>query len=428
MGQKPRLVRDRAWLLAIPVVLAGSLFGMRSAPPPESPPPPPPFQPLVAAEPLGPAPDFMGETLSDTIERNESLSVAAARVGMSPLEVDGIVKAMNGVFDFRHARPGHRFDLLRDGDDRLIWFRYTAGPRAIYHAYLAEDGAFTGLSEPVTVTKEVVFVSGEIEHSLYAAMDSAGETAALTMLMVDLFAWDVDFYTETQKGDRFRLLVEKEYIGGELVGYGKILGAEYAMASGRTSRAFRYLRPDGGEGYYTPDGTSVKKAFLKSPIQFASITSRYGMRRHPILSYVRAHRGVDYGAPQGTAIWAVADGVVSFAGAQGGYGNVVFIRHANGFESRYAHLSGFGKGIRSGKRVEQKDVIGYVGRTGLATGPHLHFEVLQGGRHTNPLKVAVPPSPPIHSDHMAAFRAAIAPVVTALEAGTPVLALGSPAE
>lgn len=370
----------------------------------------------------------MMPAVSETLQNGDSLSIAAARVGVSPLEVDELVRAFNGVFDFRSARPGQRFDVLRDPAGKVSWVRYVAGPRAIYHAYRDRDGVMKTATEQVSVLCTTTFVAGEINDSLYLAMEAAGEAPALTMMMVDLFAWDIDFYTETQKGDRFRLIVEKEYVDGSFAGYGKIIGAEYAMSSGRTARAFFYEPPGAKPGYYTPEGTSVKKAFLKSPIQFASVTSRYGMRMHPVLRYVRAHRGVDYGAPQGTAIWAVADGVVSHAGPQGGYGNVVIIRHANGFETRYAHLSSFGRGIRSGRRVEQKQVIGYVGKTGLATGPHLHFEVLQGGRFTNPLKVAVPPAPPILSQDMPAFREAIGPIITALQEGRPTLALSGPVE
>lgn len=365
----------------------------------------------------------MGGPVSETIQNGDSFSTAASRIAVNALEVDELVRAMKGVFDFRTSRPGHRFELLRNDRNKIIWLRYTAGPRAIFHVYRDNDGVMQAIEENVVVQTQTVYVTAEIEDSLYVAMDGAGEGPALTMLLVDLFAWDIDFYTETQKGDRFKLLVEKEFIDGEFVGYGKILGAEYAMTSGRTSRAFHYVKQDGTAGYYTPDGTSVKKAFLKSPIQFASITSRYGMRRHPILQYVRAHRGVDYGAPQGTAIWAVADGVVASAGWSGGYGNVVILRHANGIETRYAHLSGFGKGIRAGRRVEQKQVIGYVGKTGLATGPHLHFEVLQSGRWMNPMKIAVPPAPPIPSGEMPVFRTVIEPIVAALEMGTPQLAL-----
>jgi murein DD-endopeptidase MepM/ murein hydrolase activator NlpD len=417
--------RFRGLLILCPLIAGAIALAWRRSPekPPE-PPPPPKFVPLTEASPLGPEKDFEGEPQIDAIREGDSLSSAASRVAMSRAEVDEVVRALKGVYDFRSARPGHRFDLVRDLTGRLTWFRYMAGPRAIYHAWRDLDGTLKGLSEQVIILTQAVFVTGEIDQSLYVAMEAAGEYPWLTMLLVDLFAWDIDFYTETQKGDRFKLIVEKEFVAGEFIGYGRILGAEYAMANGRTNRAFFYLSPDGKtSGYYSPEGTSVRKAFLKSPIQFASITSKFGLRMHPILQYVRAHKGVDYGAPQGTAIWAVADGVVSHSSWSGGYGNLVAIRHSNGFESRYAHLSRFGQNVRAGRRVSQKQIIGYVGKTGLATGAHLHFEVLQHGKFVNPLRIAVPPSPPIPSAEMATFRETIAPVLGALESGTAVLAL-----
>jgi murein DD-endopeptidase MepM/ murein hydrolase activator NlpD len=240
------------------------------------------------------------------------------------------------------------------------------------------------------------------------------------MAFVDLFAWDIDFFTSTQHGDRFRLMVEKQYVDGRFIGYGRIVAGEYRMAeSGKTFRAFYYANKNHA-GYYTENGDAVEKSFLKSPIQFASITSRFGPRFHPIINQYGTHKGVDYGAPPGTAVWAVGDGTVTFAARNGGYGNVVYIRHANGYETRYAHLSAFGHGIHAGKRVGQKQVIGYVGATGLATGPHLHFEVLVGGQHTNPLRVVVPPSPPIPKGELPEFKETIRPTVEALERGTQV--------
>jgi murein DD-endopeptidase MepM/ murein hydrolase activator NlpD len=377
-----------------------------------------PFRPMVytSTTSVGPRPDTVGPVIAGEITPGVAISTAMARMEIGGQDIDQIVAALRPHFDWRVSRPGHTFEALKTPDGRVGWFRYVAGPRTVLHAYRTKDG-MVGIAEPVFVKTSTVYVEGEITHSLYLAMDAAGEHPQLTLQFVDLFAWDIDFFTETQKGDRFRLIVEKQAVDGRFVGYGKVLGAEYRMNEQRIHRAFFYLRKDGKTGYYTRDGAAVKKAFLKSPIQFASITSRFGMRRHPILKYARAHRGVDYGAPRGTAIWAIGDGVVKYAGRRGGYGNVVFIRHANGLETRYAHLKGYGKNIRTGRRVAQKQVIGYVGKTGLATGPHLHFEVLRHGRHVNPLRVAVPPAPPIPTDEKDDFSKAVAPVVTALKEG-----------
>ncbi|MFO0723422.1 MAG: M23 family metallopeptidase [Myxococcota bacterium] len=414
-----------ASLLARVLSLASLALGLACAEAPEVEPPPPPYVPERSPVELGPKPDFVGPVASTTIKHNDSLSVALARVGVNAAETDHIVRALLGEFDFRHARPGHELSVLRGPRGELVWFQYTAGPRSLYHVSRDSQGELHGMGEAVTVLRQTVFVEGSIQSSLYDAMSAAGEGAALTMLLVDLFAWDIDFYTETQKGDRFRLIFEKELVDGRFVSYGKILGAEYLSASGRRTRAFHYVAEDGVEGYYTGDGTSVRKAFLKSPIQFTSITSGFGFRHHPIINTYGEHKGIDYGAPAGTSIWSVADGVVTHAGPAGGYGNMVAVRHANGYETRYAHMRAFASGIHVGKRVEQKAVLGYVGQTGLATGPHLHFEVLVHGQHTNPLKISVPPAPPIKSEEMPAFRAAIAFVMRGLEDGVPAVALGS---
>ena len=380
--------------------------------------PPPPYQPDVYTSSVGPHLAHLQLVESGTITPGVAVSTAMARMNVPGTDIDAIVAALTPHFEWRHARPGHTFEVLRDGAGSVDWFRYRAGPTRIFHAYRDGDGAMRGLAEAVHVRTSTAFVQGTIDHSLYLAMDAAGETPQLTLSFVDLFAWDIDFFTETRKGDRFRLLVLKRSVDGETIGYGNIVAAEYRMAeSERVHRAFRHVLANGDAGYYTEDGSAVEKAFLKSPIQFASITSRYGMRRHPILKYARAHRGVDYGAPRGAAIWAVGDGVVRFAGRKGGYGKVVYIRHANGLETRYAHMKGYGKGVKSGRRVAQKQVIGYVGKTGLATGPHLHFEVLRGGRHVNPLTVAVPPAPPIPKAELEAYLEAVAPIVLSLEAG-----------
>lgn len=376
---------------------------------------PPSFRPLRHGSPIGPKADSSA-LLEDQIRPNDSLSVALARHELGGLEVDGVVRALAGLFDFRYARPGHRFELVKNEEGRLDWMRYQAGPTDIFHVHRDASGALVGQREVVRVSREVREVEGTIEASLYLAMKAAGEADALVLEFVDLFAWDIDFFTETQKGDRFRIVFEKRFADGRFVGYGKILGGEYSHADGRRHRAFHYSFEDGTGGYYTERGESVKKAFLKSPIQFASITSKFGMRRHPILKYSRMHKGVDYGAPRGTAIWAVGDGVVTKAGRNSGYGNVVYIRHANGLETRYAHLHNFGKGIKTGARVSQKQIIGYVGSTGLATGPHLHFEALKGGRHENPLRMAAPPAPPIPAAQLERFQSQIAGVRTQLEA------------
>ncbi len=379
-------------------------------------PPPPPVEPYFAYdEAIGPEPGAPAQYHVAEMRWGDAFSTCASRVDVNGREVDELVRALDGYVDFTRCRPGQWFEIERDAEGTLTWFRYNASITDKSAVYRGPDGALVAYKEPVAVRTATVTVSGEVDWSLYAAMDAIGEEPWLTLTLVDIFAWDVDFFTETQKGDRFAIVVEKRYVGDKFIGYGNVLGAEYAFADrDRKHRAFRYAFEDGKVGFYQANGKAVEKAFLKSPIKFASITSRYGMRRHPILKYVRAHRGVDYGAPSGTAIWSVGDGVVTYAGRKGGYGRVVFIRHANGLSTRYAHLRGLGSGIRRGVRVRQKQTIGYVGQSGLATGPHLHFELLRGGRHMNPLALVSPPAPPIPEEQMERFLDQVSPWVEAL--------------
>lgn len=379
-------------------------------PPPEPPPPPPPDHDApIGPEPLALAP------VSEQVKRGDSLSTVLGRLSVGALDVDGLVRGLDGLLDVTKSRVGDTVQADVGPDGALRWFRYVAGPEDIFVAVRDPDSnAFLGWREFVPVDVQTEIVEGEIEISLYLAMEAIGETPWLTLTLADIFAWDIDFFTEPRVGDRFRLLVEKKYLDGELIGYDRVLAAEYAQVDGDVFRAFRYEFEDGKVGYYREDGTAVEKMFLKSPVKFASITSRYGLRKHPILKYARAHKGVDYGAPRGTAIWAVGDGVVTMAGRRGGYGRFVEIRHKNGLKTRYAHLNGYGRGIRAGVRVRQKQVIGYVGSSGLATGPHLHFEVMRGGRHTNPLTLVVPPAPPIDDEERPRFAAQIAPLVDRL--------------
>lgn len=404
------LFRLSSCLAALTILL--SCQAPAPAPPPAPEPPRPDHD-----HPIGPDP-LAVDPRTETVGRGDSLSTVLGRMDVGPLEVDALVRSLDGLLDVTKSRIGDVVEADVGPDGELRWFRYVAGPEDIFVAVRAKDpergDTFIGWREHVPVDVQTELVEGTVEISLYLSMEAIGETPWLTLTLADIFAWDVDFFTEPRVGDRFRLLVEKKYLDGELIGYERVLAAEYAQVDGDVFRAFRYEFEDGDVGYYRADGTAVEKMFLKSPVKFASITSRYGMRRHPILKYARAHKGVDYGAPRGTAIWAVGDGVVTWAGRRGGYGRFVEIRHKNGLKSRYAHLNGYGRGVRQGVRVRQKQIIGYVGSSGLATGPHLHFEVMRGGRHTNPLTIVVPPAPPIKADEKSRFAQHVTPLVQAL--------------
>ena len=250
----------------------------------------------------------------------------------------------------------------------------------------------------------VLMKSAEIRHSLFGATDAAGIPDSVATQLADIFGGDIDFHRDIRKGDRFSVIFESISHLGKMVRTGRILAAEF-VNDGRTYRAVWFEGSDGRNGYYTADGKNIRKVFLRSPLEFSRVTSGFsGGRFHPVLKEVRAHRGIDFGAPTGTRVKATGDGVVEFAGRKGGYGNLVVLRHQSQYQTYYGHLSGFAAGIRKGTRVAQGDVIGYVGATGIATGPHLHYEFRVGGVHRNPLAMVLPAAPPLAADQMARFR------------------------
>jgi len=238
---------------------------------------------------------------------------------------------------------------------------------------------------------------------LMQAGKEAGISANMTLKMAEIFAWDIDFALEVQKGDSFRLLYEELFVDGKKVKDGNILALEF-VNQGKKYTAVRFEPKNGAPRYLTADGSPLKKAFIRSPVDFARISSHFSLaRRHPVLHTIRAHKGTDYAATYGTPVKAVGDGTILLAGRQGGYGNVLKVAHGRGYQTLYAHLQGFAKGIRNGTRVEQGQVIGYVGSSGLATGPHLHFEFYVNGQVRNPVTVALPDALPIEGAEKAVF-------------------------
>jgi murein DD-endopeptidase MepM/ murein hydrolase activator NlpD len=255
------------------------------------------------------------------------------------------------------------------------------------------------------VSLRTVLVRGVIATSLYEALLDLGERPALIADYTDIFGWEIDFFSEPQPGDSFAVLVQRKYADTTFIGYGSIVAARYRGAVGEFT-ACRFTDPEGHTDYYNPDGQSLRKTFLKSPLRFSRISSRFGSRRHPILRVRRMHHGLDYVAPKGTLVSCVADGRVTVAGWQGGYGRLVEVAHAGGYVTRYGHLSGFGKGIRAGVAVVQGQTIGLVGSTGLSTDPHLHYEVRRHDSPTNPLKLNPPRAAPVKLAYAAQYQAA----------------------
>lgn len=311
--------------------------------------------------------------------------------------IDLIISKLTPHVDFNKIKGG-TYHFIADIGGELVKFLFEKSPTEVYEIEKGPEGYVTKQKE-VPLERYLVKVEGEIRSSLYEAMNAAGEKDPLALSFAEILAWEIDFYQDLREGDRFKVLVEKIYKGDQFIQYGTIHGVEYEQG-GKVIRGIRYQ----GD-YYSEQGISLRKAFLKAPLRFDRISSKFsGARRHPILGGVRPHYGVDYAAPAGTPVWAVADGTVLFVGWNGGFGNQVIVRHMNGYKSYYGHLSRYGPGIRRGTFVRQKQIIGYVGSTGLSTGPHLDYRLTKDGRFINPLKGVFPGGHPIGKGDLEAFQ------------------------
>jgi murein DD-endopeptidase MepM/ murein hydrolase activator NlpD len=355
-----------------------------------------------------------------TIGENDTLGEVLAREGLGPA-VPAVLRVLSRLVDPKSIRPGDRYTVLFDAEGAVHSFEYLPSPLLRYIADAAPDGSWTGRKEEKPLAVRVADAGAAIESSLYESVGKAGETVALVSQLVDLFAWDINFYTDTHPGDRWRVVVEKQFLDGQFYRYGRILAAEYSGRVG-TYRAFAFGSAAGGPlHYYDERGQAIAKSFLKTPLRFVRISSKFDRKRfHPILHRTKAHLGVDYAAPAGTPIWASAGGRVVECGSKPGSGNTVAIEHGRGLQTRYYHMQRFASGMRVGRQVRQKDLIGYVGATGLATGPHLHFAVTQNGVFVDPTKLQSVREAPVPD--RVAFQAAIKPLLQGLRGGpaTPV--------
>jgi murein DD-endopeptidase MepM/ murein hydrolase activator NlpD len=292
--------------------------------------------------------------------------------------------------------------LVEDG--QLTKLRHIRSPISSTLLLRADQG-YDVIEEERTPERRTALVQGRIEHSLFLDAAKAGLSDKVIMELASIFGWDVDFALDIRMGDQFQVLYEEEYLDGEKLGDGNILAARF-INQGRLYEAVRYTDTKGNSNYFTPEGRSMRKAFLRSPVDFRRISSRFKPERfHPVLGKKRPHRGVDYAAATGTPIKAAGDGKVIWRGTQGGYGRTVIIQHGGNITTLYAHMSRYQPGVNNGTRVKQGQVIGYVGASGLATGPHLHYEFRINGVHKNPLTVALPQAESIPASEMSAFTA-----------------------
>lgn len=347
--------------------------------------------------------------IAGTVPSGRTLGALLAAFELDEADRHALVSAIQSVFDVRRLRVGQPFKLDRLFDGRVRSFEYEIDGDRRVRVEADPAAGYAATVEPIAKEITIDAVEGSISKrapSLTQALDQVGERIDLALQMADIFSGEIDFSSELQPGDSFRLIVERQTREGAFVGYGAILAAEF-VASGRPLRAFRYATAGAKPAYYDEQGRSLKRFFLKSPLKFEPrITSRFSTsRRHPILGYNRAHNGVDYSAPTGAPVVSVAPGTVTLAGWTTGGGRTVRVRHNNGYESEYLHLSSIE--VRPGARVSQGELVGKVGATGLATGPHLHYGLRRHGAYVNPVVEHrnMPPGEPIPADEMAAYTA-----------------------
>jgi murein DD-endopeptidase MepM/ murein hydrolase activator NlpD len=328
------------------------------------------------------------------IQSGDTLSSALARLNIDALEIQGLL-ATDAVRQLSSSiRSGKRIQATTTQDGQLLTIQFERGAEPALTITRQGDSYVAAESSAVLETR-VVMRSGRILSSLYGATDSAGIPDKIANQMAETFSTSLDFREDLRRGDTFSVIYTVNYRNGEPVSAGQLLAAEF-VNSGKPYRAVLFRDASGNEGFYTPEGESLKKGFLRSPLEFSRVTSSFtNSRKHPIYGFHRAHTGVDFGAPTGTRVKATGDAKVVFAGRKGGYGNLLILKHSNGFETYYAHLSAFATGIRPGRTVNQGQVVAYVGTTGASTGPHLHYEVRIAGRPQNPMAIKLPGAPPL---------------------------------
>ncbi len=345
-------------------------------------------------------------SIADVIHYGESLWDIFRKHDIAENDIAPAIAEFKKIFNPRGLHAGDHYQLVCDSTKQLIAYKYLPDVTTVYKVEKDSSGNFIGEVEKQPLTGRIKTLSGTIATTLYESIIEQGETPELIMNFTDIFQWDVDFFVEPQPGDSYKLIYEVFSLGDQFVRYGRILAAQYNL-SGRIFNAFYFAGKTGSGGYYDWSGQSFQKTFLKSPLNYRKITSYFSMaRRHPILKRVRPHFGIDFAAPAGTPVVAPANGVVVEMGFQAsGVGRFIKIRHKNShFETLYGHLQAYASGIAVGTLVEQRQMIGYVGATGLATGPHLHYTFYENGRPINPLRIQNASAEPLRAEQVPVFR------------------------
>ena len=339
---------------------------------------------------------------NERVQRGDTVAELLRRLNVEDSAANNYLLKDKAAASLRQLSVGKEVqtEIAADGSLLAMRFLNNNGEQVV----IEKNGSgFKTSSLPAQLEQRVFMRTGEIKSTLYAATDAAGLSDPIANQMADIFGGDVDFHRDLRKGDKFTVVYEVNYSNGEPVRSGRILAAEF-INQGHAFRTVYFQTTSTTGDYYTPDGKSMHKAFLRSPLEFSRISSGFSLSRfHPILNKWRSHKGVDYAAPMGAKVKVTSDGIVALVGQQGGYGNVIMINHAGRYSTVYGHLSRFAAGLHRGQRVSQGEIIGYVGMTGLATGPHLHYEFRVDGTQRDPLRVALPDGAPISQDQKTAF-------------------------
>ncbi len=365
----------------------------------------PPRTPIIEA--LAIRPDAVPAPKSyfreEMFQRGDTPAALLERLGVEQQHVARLAR----VRALQSLRPGTHVSAEVSADGEPLALSFLSGRDALVRISAEANGFYRVTDDRAQLTTRIAMKSGVVHSSLFAAADEAGIPDSVAMQLGDVFGGDIDFHRDLRKGDSFSVVYELHYLGGRPVRAGRVLAAEFTN-NRKTFRAVQF-----GNGYYTADGNNLRKAFMRSPLEFSRVSSGFGMRRHPIARAWIKHQGIDYAAPTGTRVRAVGDGVVEYAGMKGGYGNVVILRHHGQYATVYAHLSRVA--VRRGARVAQNDTIGAVGQTGWATGPHLHYEFRVAGEARNPFSIAMPSAAPVAPQDLPAFRNHAAALVARLD-------------
>lgn len=349
----------------------------------------------------------------ERIQRNDSVASLLTRLKINSEDKSGFLHDARNIKTMRRLVPGKTIHAQTTAAGELLALRYFPGGS---EQLLIEktDGTFKENKSQFNIETHIKMKSGVIRSSLFAATDGANVPDSVAIQIAEIFASDIDFHRDLRKEDRFKVVYELRYSNGEPTGAGRVLAVEF-INKGKTYQAVYFEANDKERGYYTPDGKNLRRAFLRSPLKFSRISSGFTRSRyHPVLKKWRAHKGVDYAARRGTPVRATANGTVAVSTRQRGYGKLIILKHRGRYSTAYAHLSAFAKGLRKGKRVNQGDIIGYVGSTGLATGPHLHYEFRINGVQRNPLRVVMPAAIPLAAKNVPAFNKNTEPLMARL--------------